>query len=344
MREPDCVGAFIHDDHHRIFVQRRSPHRRVLPGIWDVVGGHVEAGETPEQALARELNEETGWKLAHIEAMIADWEWEWDGVVRRELDYLVQVTGDLSAPRLEEGKHDEYAWVGPDNLDLMMVGRTDNDRRLRDIVGKAVRMRLTERLRLEPVGPGHTDDLVRLHDDANVAFWYAGRWSTDEARRCAVRMGEAWEADGVCKWMAYERSGRRTGAGELGGDGELVGRGGLSRMASEAEVTRRIETALGHRGRAWARQRLELGWAIRTSASGRGLATELGRAGLRYAFDTLGANEVVAFTERHNTRSRAVMGRLGMEYVGEFPGEGLVEGVEGVQEGAPFALHAIARS
>jgi len=48
--------------------------------------------------------------------VIADWEWEVDGVVRHELDYLVDVDGDLAAPALEQGKHDAYAWVGADNL------------------------------------------------------------------------------------------------------------------------------------------------------------------------------------------------------------------------------------
>lgn len=138
-RSIDCVGALIRDNTGRVFVQRRSRTRRLFPGIWDIVGGHVEPGETPLQALEREIGEETGWALQHIEAEIADWEWEHDGIVRREVDYLVEVSGDLAAPRLEHDKHDAYAWVTLDNVDLMTEGRMDGDGRLRDVVLRALR-------------------------------------------------------------------------------------------------------------------------------------------------------------------------------------------------------------
>jgi 8-oxo-dGTP pyrophosphatase MutT (NUDIX family) len=121
-----------------VYVHRRSPDRRLLPGTWDIVGGHVDPGETPEEALAREIEEETGWRLGRIVRTVADWEWELGGVIRHERDYLVEIEGDLARPRLEEGKHDAYAWVGPDDLELMMEGRTDGDRRLRDIVAGVV--------------------------------------------------------------------------------------------------------------------------------------------------------------------------------------------------------------
>jgi RimJ/RimL family protein N-acetyltransferase len=280
-----CVGALIRDGGNRVFAQRRSPTRRLLPGIWDVVGGHVEPGETPEQALAREIEEETGWRLRRIEARLTDWEWQQHGVTRREFDYLVEVDGDLAAPRLEEGKHDACAWLGPGDLELMMAGRTDGDRRLRDIVARAARTRLTGRLRLDPSGRWSAGDLWRLHYDEAVAAWQPGRWTAQTAERRAAEMGAQWERQGVAKWVAYRRA-----------DGALVGRGGVSRRPVDGV------------------ERLEVGWTVRSALWGQGYATEIGRAGLAFAFGDLGAATVVAYTEPHNRRSRAVMERLGMRY------------------------------
>lgn len=57
MREVAC--AFLLRD-GRILLGRRTPQRHSYPGCWDVLGGHLEAGETPEQALIREVQEEAG--------------------------------------------------------------------------------------------------------------------------------------------------------------------------------------------------------------------------------------------------------------------------------------------
>lgn len=86
------------------------------------------------------------------------------------------------------------------------------------------RIRLTDRLRLEPIGPVHAEDLWRLHQDAAVAQWHGGRWTLDTARRNAAAFGEAWRRDRVHKWIAYDRD-----------TGELVGRGGPSRWRFEGQ-------------------------------------------------------------------------------------------------------------
>jgi mutator protein MutT len=53
-----CVGAVVHDASGRLLLVRRGrdPHR----GRWSLPGGRVEAGESPEQAIEREVREETG--------------------------------------------------------------------------------------------------------------------------------------------------------------------------------------------------------------------------------------------------------------------------------------------
>jgi ADP-ribose pyrophosphatase YjhB (NUDIX family) len=53
-----CVGAVVHDMAGRLLLIRRGhePSR----GLWSLPGGRVESGETLEQAVEREVREETG--------------------------------------------------------------------------------------------------------------------------------------------------------------------------------------------------------------------------------------------------------------------------------------------
>ena len=57
--------------------------------------------------------------------------------------------------------------------------------------------------------------------------------------------------------------------------------------------------------------------------------------------EVLSPAEVVAFTEVHNRRSRAVMERLGMHLCSEIRWRGLIEGKPGVHDEAPFAPYAL---
>ncbi len=52
---------------------------------------------------------------------------------------------------------------------------------------------------------------------------------------------------------------------------------------------------------------------------------------------------MVSCTVRHNVRSRAVMERIGMRYAGEIRSRGMVEGVEGEQGDALFAVCVLLR-
>jgi 8-oxo-dGTP pyrophosphatase MutT (NUDIX family) len=115
-----CAGAVIIDDNGRIFIQRRAPTQTLFPNAWDIVGGHLEPGESFHDALRREVTEETGWQLSHVLAELDEIEYVGDdGVRRQERDFLVRVDGDLRAPRLAPAEHTEWRWIGPAEIGVI---------------------------------------------------------------------------------------------------------------------------------------------------------------------------------------------------------------------------------
>ena len=203
---------------------------------------------------------------------------------------------------------------------------------------------LTMRLRLEPVGPANAPHLWFVHGDDEVWPWYDNeKPSLEQAEHRAAFMDDSWHCHGVHKWIAYDRV-----------SGEVVVRGGLSRTPVDddwgqiyaflpAEPWVRVAHEMRRPFVAHANW-LEVGWALRREFWGRGYASEIGRAGLAFAFDVLGVQAVVSCTARHNVRSRAVMERIGMRYAGEIRSRGLVEGMKGEQDDAPFAVCVLLRA
>ena len=55
---PIAVAVLVRDGH--VLMVHRHPLRRWYPDCWDVVGGHIESGESPHQAVIRECLEELG--------------------------------------------------------------------------------------------------------------------------------------------------------------------------------------------------------------------------------------------------------------------------------------------
>jgi RimJ/RimL family protein N-acetyltransferase len=170
---------------------------------------------------------------------------------------------------------------------------------------------LTARLVLTPISAGDVDQLTVLHTDPLVAHW-TGPWDSRLTADWTADMAERWSRDGVGKWLVRDRLST-----------ELIGRGGFTRTAIAGEDV------------------LELGWSVRDALTGRGYATEIGRAALAWAATFHPALPVVAFTEVHNAASRAVMHRIGLRPGGILHREGLVEGRPGLHPDAPFALYRL---
>ena len=57
-----CAGAVVRDESGRLLLIKRGQ----APGLgrWSLPGGRVEPGETPAEAAAREVSEETGLQVA----------------------------------------------------------------------------------------------------------------------------------------------------------------------------------------------------------------------------------------------------------------------------------------
>jgi 8-oxo-dGTP diphosphatase len=56
-----CVGAVVHDAGGRLLLIRRGQEPSL--GLWSLPGGRVEAGESLEQAVEREVREETSLRV-----------------------------------------------------------------------------------------------------------------------------------------------------------------------------------------------------------------------------------------------------------------------------------------
>lgn len=96
----------------KVLVLKRSAAHELLPGYWQFPEGKLESGEKPEEALIREVLEETGLeinknKFLKSYPVIVPYKNIAYEVTR--LVYLAEFTGKIS---LSE-EHDEYAWIDP---------------------------------------------------------------------------------------------------------------------------------------------------------------------------------------------------------------------------------------
>lgn len=98
------VGAVVMRD-GTVLSAQRSP-QMSLSGFWEFPGGKVEPGETPQDALAREMREELLCTVAigdHVETTAYEYEF---GVVTLTTFYATLIDGE---PKLTE--HSEIRWI-----------------------------------------------------------------------------------------------------------------------------------------------------------------------------------------------------------------------------------------
>lgn len=110
------VGIWVFGSGQRILLTKRSPEKRFAPGKWENTGGHVMAGETSEDAVLRELREETGLYARREDVTFL-------GSVRVPPffgdNFAVHLDADLGAVTLQPGETCDVKWVTKEEFDRM---------------------------------------------------------------------------------------------------------------------------------------------------------------------------------------------------------------------------------
>ncbi len=94
----------------RILLAKRAAHRRLYPGLWDVLGGHVEDGESLSQALSRELWEEAGIAPLSFRFMatLHDRAAHLTGVLNYHMYLVSRWSG--GEPQIRNDEHTQFSW------------------------------------------------------------------------------------------------------------------------------------------------------------------------------------------------------------------------------------------
>ena len=117
----EVVGAIIKDGDRYLVGQR--PAHKSQGGLWEFMGGKIEPGETPEQALARECREELNLEIENeriIDSVIHEYP---EKTIRLTLIECKPKVG--STPRPNE--HQDIRWVTREEMDALDFAPADQE-------------------------------------------------------------------------------------------------------------------------------------------------------------------------------------------------------------------------
>lgn len=105
-----AVKGIIRRGDGKILVLKRSAEDDHLPGVWETVGGGIEHEETPQEALKREILEETGLSVTIGEPFNVFTFRKDTGEFKVGITFLCDMMG--GEVRLSH-EHSDYRWIVP---------------------------------------------------------------------------------------------------------------------------------------------------------------------------------------------------------------------------------------
>jgi 8-oxo-dGTP diphosphatase len=110
MKQIEVVAAIIHDDEGRIFATQRGYGE--WKDWWEFPGGKMEPGETPEEALKREIREELSTEIS-VDEFLCTVEYDYPAFHLKMHCYLCS----LITEALHLNEHEAAKWLTSDDLD-----------------------------------------------------------------------------------------------------------------------------------------------------------------------------------------------------------------------------------
>ena len=117
----EVVGAILRDG-ERFLLGQRAAHKS-QGGLWEFVGGKIEPGETPEQALARECREELALEIEDVRpvgSVVHDYT---DKMIRLSLLSCRPKVGSVPAAL----EHQQIRWVTRAEMDALPLAPADRE-------------------------------------------------------------------------------------------------------------------------------------------------------------------------------------------------------------------------
>lgn len=103
----------------RVLIVRRGPEQSGA-GAWEFPGGKVEAGESPEQALIREIKEELGIDI-HVNAQVGERNFTYPTkTIRLRVYWATPLSENLTL-----SEHDAFQWIRSEHIDIESLSEAD---------------------------------------------------------------------------------------------------------------------------------------------------------------------------------------------------------------------------
>ena len=108
------AGAVIRNDKGEVLMIDRA----VLPWGWACPAGHIDEGETPKQAITREVKEEVGLDVKKHKLLLHEFvEWnECSKGVRGHDWYLFEIPQWSGKVKISKREVKEFAWLAPKEI------------------------------------------------------------------------------------------------------------------------------------------------------------------------------------------------------------------------------------